>query len=77
MGLVDDEARDPEVGEALLEARGRQALGGDVEESQPAVERCRERFTLLPGLHLGVDRGRGNPGPPEAEDLVGHQGDEG
>ena len=31
---------------------------------------------LLPGLHLGVERGRRHSDPPEAGDLVGHQRDE-
>ena len=74
--LVHDEAGDPELGQAVEEARPREALGGDVQEAQPAVRGRLEPGHLLRPLLRRVDERGVDARRAEAVHLVLHQRDE-
>jgi hypothetical protein len=68
--LVDDEQPDPRLCEPVDEPRGREALGGDVEQPHLARDRALQCGGVLGSVTLGVDQLRPSLEPV---DLILHQ----
>ncbi len=76
MCLVDDESRDRDVGEQLLERARCESLRRDVEESQRPSPRRVDDLALRGGIEHRMQRACGHAAPIQLIDLIFHQRDE-
>ena len=74
--LVDGQQRDPHPLHAQTERLGHEPFGSHVEEFDIAVDAVVEHDVDLPHRKSRMDRRRVDAEPPEAVDLVLHQGDQ-